>query len=1197
MTSNTMNFGPEWMRRVPKSSISGGGSESTHVATPPPGGMNTKSPSPPSGGSSTPWSAIAAGHSSSRNVQSSSGATRVTSNGSHGHTAVGNSGSDLASSDVLSGKSTTAAQTGSIVDPSTPYSRLISGNITSTNQSTHPKDEVDQLNPFRYSRELMLSLYKPANVPVEFERHEYITSDQPLEPMAHIPMTEEETKLLSGGSVNSELTKRMMHSGSSGGIGRGDRHHPRGTSGGASYSGPMGRGRSFRGEPGRYDDRFEGDQARGYRSSSIGSNALGRAATYDSRPGQSQGYRAGNSYSGQSLGHPRSNPQAMWKMADRSTIGSFGEGGVFQMADGGDGDALELEASRESPGLETASSVALQASPPHKALSDSADQLKFQTTSSLLSRLDRDALRTGGISGGHFIHEQSLASRLHSGLTDGGGEPSKLDKDRHVVESGAPHDPLGQLAPGVSSASLNRLSSTVSDSSLPSRRNLGGVLGNISSSLLGTPSDLSNSSNLMSGLGGGNQLDPRLAHLSPFQSTTNSSGTPGDLSTERFGMGAMAQQPQLNWYYRDPQGNVQGPFSPDDMQEWYTAGFFTPDLLVCRENDPTFEPLGTVIRRLRDEETPFLTGSLPYPSPAQGAVGLGAANGGSIPSAFFGAPLPSGLQETSSSGGSFRPLGNQTPGSFSQVDAMSAGQLNYRSDPHWSGMAMGIGANRGMGSLPQQLHTPSGYSPAPPVDREGSFNLGTERQHYVQILHQRLQQQSGLQAGGNGPVNPTNDVSLGESTGYSLFSRLQQQQQQSSPTQEPHSTLESVQGDPTVRDGNPSQMEPHVSSTVETLETAPTTAPSVPGEGASIANRVASTGTGNDSETGAPNTITALLKNLQMQRQQSTQSTTQNDDVPRPNHAVEPPHVETEKDVPLGLTTLSQPATKTTDQVNTVESTVRAAPSIPASADSVTGGQTFAPEKSRPDTPAKESERSATPVAGTLPATVAPWQSAAQHSKRGPSLLDIQKEQQANAEKHEKKTVSTVPGAPMRYADAATQGLSEPPAWNAVASLNKPVSTTPIASGSDVTNVFARGNPIASGEGSTNTPLSRSSSQTGVWAKASTTKPTTPNSKADDGKSSSSGSQNKSGSDKVRKEPSAEFLGWCRDALRSMKDICIDDFIQMLLTFPLDPPPSTVEIIQESVYANSPSLDGRRFAEEFIKRRQVDAGVLPPSAV
>ena len=55
----------------------------------------------------------------------------------------------------------------------------------------------------------------------------------------------------------------------------------------------------------------------------------------------------------------------------------------------------------------------------------------------------------------------------------------------------------------------------------------------------------------------------------------------------------------------------------------------------------------------------------------------------------------------------------------------------------------------------------------------------------------------------------------------------------------------------------------------------------------------------------------------------------------------------------------------------------------------------------------------------------------------------------------------------------------------------------------------------------------------------------------------------------------------------------VDEFIQMLLTLPIDAPaPSraeTLEIISDSVYANSSTLDGRRFAQEFYTRRKADA--------
>lgn len=44
----------------------------------------------------------------------------------------------------------------------------------------------------------------------------------------------------------------------------------------------------------------------------------------------------------------------------------------------------------------------------------------------------------------------------------------------------------------------------------------------------------------------------------------------------------------------------------------------------------------------------------------------------------------------------------------------------------------------------------------------------------------------------------------------------------------------------------------------------------------------------------------------------------------------------------------------------------------------------------------------------------------------------------------------------------------------------------------------------------------------------------------------------------------------------------------MLLDFPLDPDQSTMEIISDSVYANSSVLDGRRFASDFVQRRKAD---------
>ena len=54
--------------------------------------------------------------------------------------------------------------------------------------------------------------------------------------------------------------------------------------------------------------------------------------------------------------------------------------------------------------------------------------------------------------------------------------------------------------------------------------------------------------------------------------------------------------------------------------------------------------------------------------------------------------------------------------------------------------------------------------------------------------------------------------------------------------------------------------------------------------------------------------------------------------------------------------------------------------------------------------------------------------------------------------------------------------------------------------------------------------------------------------------------------------------------------IPVDDFTQQLLLLPAE-----AEIISDSVYANSATLDGRRFADEFIRRRKLaDKGIVEP---
>ncbi|KAH3818440.1 hypothetical protein DPMN_120162 [Dreissena polymorpha] len=65
------------------------------------------------------------------------------------------------------------------------------------------------------------------------------------------------------------------------------------------------------------------------------------------------------------------------------------------------------------------------------------------------------------------------------------------------------------------------------------------------------------------------------------------------------------------WFYRDPQGDLQGPFASTEMAEWFSAGYFTMNLQVRRGCDEVFSPLGELIKRWG--RVPFLPGQMPPP--------------------------------------------------------------------------------------------------------------------------------------------------------------------------------------------------------------------------------------------------------------------------------------------------------------------------------------------------------------------------------------------------------------------------------------------------------------------------------------------------------------------------------------------------------------------------------------------------------
>ncbi|KAI0700406.1 hypothetical protein BC835DRAFT_1327310 [Cytidiella melzeri] len=78
--------------------------------------------------------------------------------------------------------------------------------------------------------------------------------------------------------------------------------------------------------------------------------------------------------------------------------------------------------------------------------------------------------------------------------------------------------------------------------------------------------------------------------------------------------------------------------------------------------------------------------------------------------------------------------------------------------------------------------------------------------------------------------------------------------------------------------------------------------------------------------------------------------------------------------------------------------------------------------------------------------------------------------------------------------------------------------------------------------------------------------------------------------DETPAPPSHEFLKWMAEALKGLNStVNLEEITSMLLTFPMDPDPSTVEVISDLIYCNSTTLDGRRFATEFVSKRKADS--------
>lgn len=109
------------------------------------------------------------------------------------------------------------------------------------------------------------------------------------------------------------------------------------------------------------------------------------------------------------------------------------------------------------------------------------------------------------------------------------------------------------------------------------------------------------------GLPGAQSYTPVSAGGLPFTSgQSNADSSAGH-------MRQMVMPDRMRWVYLDPQSQIQGPFTGLEMNDWYKANFFTPDLRVKKVEDHDFEPLGQLIRRIGNSREPFLVPQIGVP--------------------------------------------------------------------------------------------------------------------------------------------------------------------------------------------------------------------------------------------------------------------------------------------------------------------------------------------------------------------------------------------------------------------------------------------------------------------------------------------------------------------------------------------------------------------------------------------------------
>ncbi|KAJ2649067.1 kinesin-like protein [Coemansia sp. RSA 1250] len=606
----------------------------------------------------------------------------------------------------------------------------------------------------------------------------------------------------------------------------------------------------------------------------------------------------------------------------------------------------------------------------------------------------------------------------------------------------------------------------------------------------------------------------------PLKSPQSKSASIGDYMWNDLAISPAQQQQladqaeHLKWWYRDPQGNTQGPFATSLMQEWYSGGYFPLDLQVCHEGGSGFEPLSSMIDRIGQ------------------------------PHIFVYSAMVFLAQNLASSGLS-------TPGTLSRVG--SSAQLP--SAPHSATIAQ---------PTPDQYITGSGQplssgaSPAP-AGINSSESLQTaqllallkeqllivtaigERQHIIMALQE--QQQQALAKLMRELAQETNSVHYkAQMEQVPVQSDVLYALQQHAQVAKEKLQLEYAQA-LQMHTAYIAQLETKVDPVIKDILL-------------------------HNGSAFALNFIGQRLEELNAQIVSSSLANTSSVAVSESVADVPEPAVETTKPA----TDVESVAEKLEDlEIKPSSQDTSKANNPPKSPEPSGDVVSDAPEPSaKPEKQPKQDDSASSPVSNP-----APWSMPATAKNKQPkkSLLQIQQEEEERRKAEEKQRLAT--GAPLAartgssYADSVgNNGAAQPP--SVITEPANASSFTLVASKAAAQPHLQPAQP----------PKDSAWSGRSVAATASAPKTATA--------AKPQSSKLKAKSSNEPSLPSLEFLQWCYARVGSLRGVDPSKFIEMLLTFPVKAPESTLEIISEQIYAYSTTLNGRAFAEDFAKRRLKD---------